>query len=266
MNVADQSDRPNPRANSPHMNRIDLWRFLRSTLSQMRIALGGPNLIASTRLTPRSRREILDWLAPLERLVRKLLLIEAARLPLPAMREKQTQTYTPARIAAYVASVGAHEPRPLQRTRPVPQFALVIPPDPLDRKPKTEASLARIRRLGPPLLVRDICRDNIAAAESAARAQRLAQRDFGSAHRLAERYEALARAIEDPAPHIARMAKKLWSYRGAAAHKARLIAEARPVRRARAFDNADWTLITQAAVNIIPAFSWITPLTVCDTS
>ncbi|MES1201647.1 MAG: hypothetical protein ABUS57_09395, partial [Pseudomonadota bacterium] len=72
--------------------------------------------------------------------------------------------------------------------------------------------------------------------------------------------------IEDPAPHVARLAKKLWAARGAAAHKARLIAEARPLRRARAFANEDWTLITRVAVNIVPAFSWITPIVVANTS
>ncbi|HVY85259.1 MAG TPA: hypothetical protein VG943_09000 [Caulobacterales bacterium] len=220
-------------------NRPDLWTLLREMLSMMRLALGAPALIAAIeKLSPKTRRDILDWLEPLERLTRKLLLIEAAKLPKPAMAEKQQRLLTKARVTAYLARLGRAQSKRVvfdakrSSTWRV-SFALVIPPDPLDRKPPRELLLPCIRDIGPPILVAEIFRKRV---DDAKRAQREARREAARAlraRRLAERYEALCRVIAEPGPHVERLAHKLWRKRGAAAHKARLIAEARPPRRVR---------------------------------
>ncbi|MES1156531.1 MAG: hypothetical protein ABUL73_02015 [Alphaproteobacteria bacterium] len=61
-----------------------LWVIAREMLTMMILALESPGIVAAIeRLTCKTKREIKDWLCPLETLTRKLLLIEAAKLPRP---------------------------------------------------------------------------------------------------------------------------------------------------------------------------------------
>lgn len=80
------------------MNDVDrhletTWAALRDLVAMMLNVFGGPAEIMLRRLlSPRTRQEILEFLAPLEALARRLLVIEAARLPIanlppPRLRE-----------------------------------------------------------------------------------------------------------------------------------------------------------------------------------
>lgn len=87
-----------------------LWLSARAMLAALYAIVGDGGVSALARLTRKQRREALDWLKPLEIMVRKLLLIEAYGL---------SASRTPARLRAQQAANSA-------RARP-PVFALLAP-------------------------------------------------------------------------------------------------------------------------------------------
>lgn len=66
---------------APSLTANPLWTRARAMFARALAALGAISAIAARRtLTPEVRRQIVAWLAPLEHIVRKLLLAEAAPL------------------------------------------------------------------------------------------------------------------------------------------------------------------------------------------
>ncbi len=77
-----QSDLLHTAYNAPMQSLETLWAKTRDILALMHMALGDPQVAVrpcETLASP-SKRELRAWLAPLEALVRKLLLIEAQTL------------------------------------------------------------------------------------------------------------------------------------------------------------------------------------------
>ncbi|MEJ0060388.1 MAG: hypothetical protein WDM79_12805 [Terricaulis sp.] len=181
-----------------HPNSDSLWRIAEDILALMTMALGGPGLIAAIeRLTRSAKRDILDWLAPLELLARKLLLVEAAKLPRPAEKRAATRALTLRMVKSWQHR---RKPRlvPTEPNRPSTwrvTFRLALDP-PRKRAPESQAP--RIHVLGRPLLVRDIHHAQAAAARKAALAKRSATRANNTLKRLAQRFEAVRRVIRGP--------------------------------------------------------------------
>ncbi|GIK47749.1 MAG: hypothetical protein BroJett013_04460 [Alphaproteobacteria bacterium] len=174
----------------------DLWRAARALYERMRTALGAPEAIARRReIEPEALAAMRAWLRPLEALVRKLILIEAAALARRPEPPRPQQAKRP----------------PLKHYGPAPQAPY---PQPRERNarfrlwPRRKPHPARIRRLGPPLLVRDIYRERFREAQ----ADRLNMVRFMRApepQRIAGRIAALARVIAKPARAIRLLARKL---------------------------------------------------------
>lgn len=160
----------------------DLWRAARARYESMRVALGAPEAIARQRdIEAAALAAMRAWLRPIEALVRKLILIEAA-----ALARQPEPPRPPARPLP-----------PLRHYAPQPQTPY---PEPHEHKgrfhlwPRQKPHPARIRQLGPPLLVRDIYRERRRAAQ----ARQLNMVRFmrpSEPVRIARRIEALARTL-----------------------------------------------------------------------
>jgi hypothetical protein len=158
-------------------NIPNLWLALRTMFTRMQKAVGAH--IAKEEL-----RRIRAWLDPVIAMARKVILIEAlvlAREPMPS---------APKRAAAKRQAKRVSQRMPSLRLWPKPK-----------RGP-------RIRQLGPPVLVRDIWRENARMAA----ANRLKQARLNRAPpltALTRRIHALARLMDDPSGAIRRLARKL---------------------------------------------------------
>jgi hypothetical protein len=241
-----------------HPNSSSLWSIAREMFSLMLLALGAPGAIAAhDRLSRKYRREILDWLEPLELLVRKLLLVEAAKLPRPAERRKTPRALT----LKLIQSWARRKPRRraiIEPNRPATwraPFRLLIPADPLYHpRPIESANPPRIRALGPPTLVREIWNARDEAARIANLAARRTARAKNATRRLALRFEAVRRVIDDPAPHAERLMRKLSRMPDPPA-AARRLAKAPAPRRHRAFANFALVAVKLQALTTPEAFS-----------
>lgn len=160
-----------------------LWLSARTMLLHLLFVAGIDKLAAIALLSARQLRIVRSWIAPLEVMARKLLLIEAAALsPANAPARKPTAAKT----------------KPAQRRSPA--FVVIPAVARPTRAPQ------RIRSLGAPLLARDAWREAqrsalIARLRQAPRPARTAQ--------LANRIRALASVIQNPAPHARRLARLL---------------------------------------------------------
>jgi hypothetical protein len=183
-------------------------------------AFGPPAEIAII-LAGHARAAVKRRIKALETLVMKLLLIEAGRLA-PAVTPTRAQPSgscrSPSR-ACVSPPAPASPPPPLDLANPAAwrvRFILRIPAP--QRPPWTPPANSgpRIRDLGRPLLVRDIWREQ----ERCQRMARLARarvarylvdeaRNRAKSQALARRFEALKRAIANPAPHARRLLAKL---------------------------------------------------------
>jgi len=164
----------------------NLWQAARALYERMRAAIGEASDIANRRLDRDTLASMRAWLRPLEALVRKTVLIEASVLARTPAAPPKARTGVTVRTS----------PSPRQRK---PSLRLW---------PRTPPPPARIRQLGPPLLVRDIYRERARAAQ----ARRLNMVRFmrpPEPLRIARRIEALARVLEKPANAIRRLARKL---------------------------------------------------------
>ena len=190
--------------NSPH-----LWPIAQRLHVAMTIAIGAPGLIAAIEtLTRALRRKILSWLAPMECAVRKLLLLEAQKLPRPRsapITRTQRKPRLPARRKIFVID-------PARPSTWRASFRVLIPADPtLRRLPDTHGP--RIRRLTAET-VREIWQDRAEEGRIAQRPARLAARRANALKRLAIRCEALRRVLEDPTRAIERLAARLFRMKG----------------------------------------------------
>jgi hypothetical protein len=224
----------------PHPNHPSLWLIAREMLTLATLALGAPGLIAAIeRLTHRSKRDILDWLAPLELLVRKLLLMEAAKLPRPADPRRTSRRLTLRLALSFVRPKVRKPVRYIEEpNRPATWRVCFALPLPRDREPKPAPHKARISLLGRSLLVADIYADQAKQARANALAARRVTRVKNAARHLAQRFEAVLRVIADPAPHAARLARKLYRRPKEAGALALRLARAPSPRRNRGFANA----------------------------
>lgn len=165
----------------------DLWPFAQRMLVQIMYLIGAAQPAALACLSRRLRREALAWVSAAEAMVRKLLLIEAQALLLKPARARPKQR------------------RPVTTRRPLepkraPVFAL-LPPSARERQ-----SPLRIRPLGAPILVASI----FAAHDRARRIAALGKAQKAAPHqRLANRINALARALGAPLRHARRLARAL---------------------------------------------------------
>jgi hypothetical protein len=197
---------------APDDPTFQLWRIARVWLADAVRAFGAPPVIAR-ELARGVRRTLTRRLKALEILLMKLLLVQAATLPRGVAH---TQTPQPA-SSGLEASRACVSPRvpydPEQSESWRVRFILRVP------EPRVEVAAVegpRIRRLGPPLLVREAFRARAAhalwarmAALSAARYNPCPIRERAKAEKLARRFEALRRAMANPAPYARRLRRKL---------------------------------------------------------
>jgi hypothetical protein len=182
----------------PPPNTAPLWERLRATFGRVIAAIGAPAAIALLSFSSRCVRiDILRQLAMLESLARKMLFTEVAALAAapgprgPRIVEIPVRPglvmINPARKRASVT------PRPIDLARPETwsaPFALALP---RDTRRVSDRHAPRIRALWgatPP-------------SQPEARAPR---NTSPTPLRIARRFEALRRVLNDPAPHVRRLA------------------------------------------------------------
>ena len=164
-------------------------------LTELFFTVGKATHAELARLKRRERTHVREWLAALEAMVRRLLLIEAAavaRNPAPSTRG--------AAAAQARAGGGASLSRREATSRRAPAFKLTPTQPPPKQHP------ARIRNLGAPISPQELRRN-------ARRAQAIANLRTASPARrqarLVNRIQALAHVIADPRRAIARLARAL---------------------------------------------------------
>jgi hypothetical protein len=205
---------------APDDPTFHLWRIARAWLTDAVHAFGPPPEIAR-ELARHVRRALTRRVKALEILLMKLLLVQAATLRVGAV------THTHAAHAASSFEQGSRacaspytnddDQSEAWRAR----FILRVPPEP--RLETRAAEGPRVRRLGPPLLVREAFSARAAhglcvrmAAMRAARFSPCPIRERAKPEKLARRFEALRRAMANPKPYVRRLKRKL----AALAHQA----------------------------------------------
>lgn len=188
-------------------NTHPLWLALRAMFTLMQSSIGAP-LAERTWIDANERKRIYTWFAPVVAMVRKVVLIEALLLARDAVlgpRRPKSARATPTHT---------RERKPTIRVWPRPK-----------------RSHARIRQLGPPVLVRDIWRDQ--AQQALARQLAAARAKRPPSHvTLARRFDALAKLIREPQRAIRALARKLLRER-----KFALVLAAKRTPRTRLFQN-----------------------------
>jgi hypothetical protein len=160
-----------------------LWSNAREALTRLRASL--PRLDTLDR---KERRHLRRWIAALEAFVRRIVLLEALTLDVSRLDREPPGSH--ARREAR-APTSKHKRPPRLRLWPQPKH-----------------TGPRIRQLGPPVLVRDIWRDN-------ARAALIARLAAARHHRrkphivLADRIDALDSILAAPMRAARRLARKL---------------------------------------------------------
>lgn len=177
----------------------DLWRRVRAVFARAQNAIGAPAAIAALRdLGESARRDIVARLAPLEAMVRKLLLVEATRFAADARIRVD--------VGAQRGAAPARQTSPHRRAQALDlaqpdtwpaQFSLAIPSDP---RSVADHRAPRIRALWEDTRPRS-------ASEHGFPDTRI--RHPQSAFRLARRLEALRRVLDNPIPAARRLAHVL---------------------------------------------------------
>jgi hypothetical protein len=229
-----------------------LWTRARASFARAAAALGSAAKIAALgALTHKVRRQILAWIAPLEHVVRKLLLTEAARFAREAQHQRsaglQTRIVFP--HAPSGKSGGARTSGPeLDLTSPETwpvHFSLAPPCDP--HRVENEKA-PRIRALW-----RSAHLDDAHASRERHPAVRV--RHPEDPVRLARRFEALRRVLDDPAPYARRLARLIERLRRRVPQVAQSYALA--PARSNDYDRAEPRLCVDAiseALAALPAF------------
>ncbi len=194
-----------------------LWERTRAMFARAIATVGSTAAIAAITLLSRTtRRDIVHWLAPLEHIVRKLLLAEATELRRAELAAEargpriEVVPLTPRRWSG-PADVATAKPGwatcapelvrscSVDLLRPETwraRFSLSIPCDPAC----SEQRAPRIRALWGPI-----------PAPSPSPPPRPPRRQRDSAFRLARRFEGLRRVLENPLPYARRLAALLVS-------------------------------------------------------
>jgi hypothetical protein len=167
-------------------NLPSLWTALRAMVARMHKVLGSAAALADRAwIGPKEQKEIRAWIAPLIAMARKIVLLEAlvlARQPLPLRKPAQRALNASARAS--------------ERKRGLRLW------------PKQKRARARVRQLGPPVLVREIWAERARAAK-ARLLNKVRFMRAPPAVQLARRIEAITRLIEKPRAAIHRLARKL---------------------------------------------------------
>jgi hypothetical protein len=200
-----------PRMNIAEPNTEPLWARARAMFARAVAAIGAPAAIALlTSLPADLRRQIIAWLCPLEHVVRKLLLAEAAEIQGaqrpsagPRLVRVQASQKWSARPLPRYSSNGPEKSAPggarsnLDMSCPETwraQFSFALPRDPLavpnSRAPQIRALWGNDAGIGP----------------TPERKPRLITEE-DAPFRLARRFEALRRVLENPRPHAERLAR-----------------------------------------------------------
>ncbi len=163
---------------APSLTQTALWSRARASFARAGEAIGAPAAIAASEsLTPTLRRAITGWVCRLEHVVRRLLFVEAAVLS-PSPRGGAKLQRLQVRAANAIAAPAR----------------VATPPNP---HAVPEANAPRIRALWG------------GAHPSAPPRAPHAPSQTPAALRLARRFEALRRVLEDPIPHAQRLARVL---------------------------------------------------------
>ena len=220
--------------NSDPLTQQPFWTAARTMFERMARAVGEAAALADGAwIGPKERSEIRSWLHPLIALVRRLILIEAIALA----------RATPA------AKGGTAD----FQVRPRGKAALTSRSHALRLWPQTKHTGPRARQLGPPVLVRDIWRDNArAAAAQHLRMVRFMRPPPGV--QLARRIEALTRILDRPLSAARRLARKLRAF-----PKLALKLIARKLPRTRRYLEAEYSHIGDLAFDHV--FAWLHPNT-----
>ena len=190
---------PHMTATAPPPTNIALWDRLRATFARVIAAIGAPAAIVLLSLSTRSTRlSILRQLFMLESLVRKLLFAELATLGAAPPSRGPQLVHIPVRPGLVIVNPPRkrtqRQPRPLDLAHPETwsaDFALALP---RDSRLVRDRSAPRIRALWG------------ASARPIEPPPRAPQRHQSAPLRIARRFEALRRVLNDPAPHIRRLA------------------------------------------------------------
>jgi hypothetical protein len=163
---------------------LALWRVASALIHTLFALFGGPEKLAARHtLTDAAHKLASDWLRTAEAMMRRLLLIEASAYVSPASCRKTAAGKMPAVRKRKLISFEADKPEQWRAS-----FRCILD----HRRP-------RQRDVGPDRLNH--------AGEDAGRPR--TSRRFLSAWPLAERFEALIRAHNDPAPYAKRLARRL---------------------------------------------------------
>jgi hypothetical protein len=163
---------------APARPRANLWAAAREALDFMATLFGGPAAIARLIWVVGARRaEMLAWLAPVERLARKLVALEAASLAPPPLMA------APLRQGAQPSAPRARRDIDIETPQDWPaRFCVSAPQE-------------RRRPAGPATPPRSVGAPNFDG--------------LYPAFAIASRLEALRRVVEDSAPHARRLARRL---------------------------------------------------------
>ena len=180
---------------APSLTQTALWSRARASFARAVEAIGAPAAIAAIEsLTPTLRRAITGWVCRLEHVVRRLLFVEAAVLsPSPRGGAKLQRLQVRAANAIAAPARVATPPNPHAAFRSA-RFSFALPRDP---HAVPEANAPRIRALWG------------GAHPSAPPRAPHAPSQTPAALRLARRFEARPRVLEDPIPHAQRLARVL---------------------------------------------------------
>jgi hypothetical protein len=158
-----------------HEPHLSLWRGARHLLAWFFTLFGAPEDVAAERVLRAERhKQFAAWLRAGEAIMRRLLLIEAAALPRPNLEPPRPRT----KRARVKRIVGFYPERPEEW--------------------RVSFRLSEDRRL--------LAGSKVQKHSRSKEAQR-----FRNAWPLAERYEALIRAFNDPAPYARRLARRLYA-------------------------------------------------------
>jgi hypothetical protein len=231
-------------AEIPSLTAEPLWTRVRATFARAAAAIGAPAAIALlTSLRADLRRQIIAWLCPLEHVVRKLLLAEAAELHraecaratravrIEYIRSRGTaqhwQTPRPSSHREEGREEGRTTGRAVESTR-APSRPLPLPPPPGAGDARSLAQLSSYDLQRPetwraqfsfalprdPHLVPNAHAPRIRALWGDPPATRPARErtprpvtEEDAPFRLARRFEALRRVLENPRPHAERLAR-----------------------------------------------------------
>lgn len=191
----------------------NLWTRARASFARAVAEIGMPVVIAAATLSKTLRREIVDWLYPLENIVRRLLLADAAELRRAEMARTKCDVRVvliPLQGMAQTWSAGLPTRACTATVRRMSEDSRSIDcANPQSWRANFSFALPHNNRLVPNSRaprIRDPWADT--PPPPPAHTPRALKREHAP-FRLARRFEVLRRVLENPAPHAMRLARLL---------------------------------------------------------